>query len=82
MHLPGPQAKLHKEGSSNDDSFEGKCDYCGQKMDTIVAILQDEVTRLTNLDKEAEQNFLISVAGLKQVCVCVCVCVCICVCIC
>ena len=38
-------------------------------MDAIVAILQDEVTKLTNLNKDAENNILVSVAGLKQVCV-------------
>eukprot|EP00731_Ephydatia_muelleri_P014079 Em0007g1389a len=52
------KTKLHKEGSGNDDSLEAKCDYCGQKMDAIVAILQDEVTKLTNLNKDAENNVL------------------------
>ena len=49
------------------DDLEAKCLYCGGKMDTHIATLQDEVTQLTGLNDETENTLLLSIAGLKHV---------------
>ena len=49
------------------DDLEAKCLYCGGKMDTLIATLQDEVTQLTGLSDETENTLLLSIAGLKHV---------------
>ena len=49
------------------DDLEAKCLYCGGKMDTLIATLQDEVTQLTGLNDETENTLLLSIAGLKHV---------------
>ena len=49
------------------DDFEAKCLYCGGKMDTLIATLQEEITQLTGLNDETENTLLLSVAGLKHV---------------
>ena len=49
------------------DDLEAKCLYCGGKMDTLIATLQEEVTQLTGLNDETENTLLLSIAGLKHV---------------
>ena len=49
------------------DDLEAKCLYCGGKMDTLIATLQDEITQLTGLNDETENTLLLSIAGLKHV---------------
>ena len=49
------------------DNLDAKCLYCGGKMDTLIATLQEEITQLTGLDDETENTLLLSVAGLKHV---------------
>lgn len=49
------------------DDLEAKCLYCGGKMDTLIATLQEEITQLTGLNDETENTLLLSIAGLKHV---------------
>jgi len=49
------------------DNLEAKCQYCGSKMESLLASLQEEVTNLTDLSPDAENTIYLSIAGLKHV---------------
>ena len=46
---------------------EAKGLYCGGKMDTIIATLQDEIPEIPNLNPDTENTLFLAIAGLKQV---------------
>ena len=49
------------------DDLEAKCLYCGGKMESVIATLQDEIPELPNLDPDTENTLFLAIAGLKQV---------------
>jgi hypothetical protein len=53
------------------EDLEAKCLYCGGKMETVIATLQDEIPELPNLEPDTENTLLLAIAGLKQVCTCI-----------
>ena len=67
--------QVHQETSSSQiekltnrlDDVEAKCLYCGGKMESLIDVLQEEITSLSGLEDETENTLLLSLAGLKHV---------------